>query len=377
MHVLLICPQYPNKITPGYGSYVQEQFLALKDNLKDCKFGLIGINIISVKMLKNISFNNLMPEKDDEKMEYVFKFIGLPFFKRLNYFIRLLIFKAAFKKYIALHGKPDLIHLHIFEVGELALWLKKTYNIPYVVTEHSSGFINNTFKAWQLDLAKRVFINSSKNIAVSNEFKVLLEKMFECDFTCIPNLIKTNYYKPSLNSNKITTFCNIAYLNSNKNHKNLILAFTEVFKGKNYLLKIGGNGHEYNTLKKLINSLGMSSQIHLLGMLNKEEVLSVLQSSDYFVLSSKVETFGIVLIEAMSCGIPVLSTKSGGPESIITDKKLGLLCENNYEGLVNGFKEIIKQEFDSYFIRDYVVNNYSEFEVVKRIDVIYREVLNM
>ena len=50
--------------------------------------------------------------------------------------------------------------------------------------------------------------------------------------------------------------------------------------------------------------------------------LKFLQQSKYFVSTSKVETFGVVLIEAMSCGLPVLSTKSGGPESIVRNSML-------------------------------------------------------
>ena len=51
--------------------------------------------------------------------------------------------------------------------------------------------------------------------------------------------------------------------------------------------------------------------------------------ADCFVLSSFYETFGVVLIEAMSCGIPVLSTRSGGPETIIKSNDYGYLCELN------------------------------------------------
>ena len=93
---------------------------------------------------------------------------------------------------------------------------------------------------------------------------------------------------------------------------------------------------------------------------DKKNILKLLRNSDYFVLSSNFETFGVVLIEAMSCGLPVISTKSGGPETIIINEKLGLLCEkNNIFALANVIKNITKMNFDSNYIRNYAIRNFS------------------
>ena len=73
----------------------------------------------------------------------------------------------------------------------------------------------------------------------------------------------------------------------------------------------------------------------------------------------------------MSCGLSVLSTKSGGPESIITDDKLGMLCE--YDELEKGLIEMTKKKFDSKLIRDYVLDHFSEEVVAHKLIQVYNE----
>ncbi len=87
-----------------------------------------------------------------------------------------LLFAKLFKQYIKEYGIPDIVHLHFYMNGELAIWVKEKYNIPYVVTEYFSGFGKNTVTQKDINRAKNVFEKSSYNIAVSNEFLHLLER---------------------------------------------------------------------------------------------------------------------------------------------------------------------------------------------------------
>ena len=119
----------------------------------------------------------------------------------------------------------------------------------------------------------------------------------------------------------------------------------------------------------------MSKQIFLNGYANRYDVLKFLQQSKYFVSTSKVETFGVVLIEAMSCGLPVLSTKSGGPESIIKNSMLGILCDLN--DLEKEMLKIVKSNYNSDYIRKYIVDNFSEKIISKKlIQFILKSLIN-
>ena len=118
----------------------------------------------------------------------------------------------------------------------------------------------------------------------------------------------------------------------------LIRAFSKAFKDQPKVnLTIVGDGPEYNNLNNLIKTLKMEKQISLYGSANREEVKMLLQKSDAFVFSSQYETFGVVLIEAMACGLPVVATKCGGPESIIDSDKVGLLSEINEMNYLKNF----------------------------------------
>ena len=120
----------------------------------------------------------------------------------------------------------------------------------------------------------------------------------------------------------------------------------------------------------------MKEQIRLYGFATREEILKELQSSNAFVLSSKYETFGVVLIEAMSCGLPVVSTKCGGPESIIINEKLGLLTDNNNSNaLANIMLNVYKSSYDSKYIRESCIENFSQNVVALKIKKVYEDIL--
>ena len=140
-------------------------------------------------------------------------------------------------------------------------------------------------------------------------------------------------------------------------------------------LTIVGNGPEYSSLKNLIKKLNMEEKIFLYGKANREEVKMLLQKSDAFVLSSQYETFGVVVIEAMSCGLPVVATKCGGPESIIVNDKLGKLVDIDVQSLSEGMKEVFLKTYNGDYIRKYVIDNFSGNIISKKLIDIYIAVI--
>lgn len=92
-------------------------------------------------------------------------------------------------------------------------------------------------------------------------------------------------------------------------------------------LDIYGEGTLYSKLQSQINSSGLSSQISLLG--NVGDLEKLYKSYDFFVFTSRFEGFGMVLLEAMSCGLPCISFDCPtGPREILDDGKYGILCSN-------------------------------------------------
>ena len=101
---------------------------------------------------------------------------------------------------------PDIIHVHTFLAGEIALWIKDKYKIPFVVTEHSTGFARGIFNKRQLQVAKKVFTNSECNIAVSEPFCSLLNDKTKQHFKYIPNVVDTDFFTPLVKKSNTKNF---------------------------------------------------------------------------------------------------------------------------------------------------------------------------
>ena len=378
MHIVVISRSYPNRLNPSSGNFVLSQVEALARH--EVKIGVVGVYNVSLKeALKqgNINKYGFYKETKANVINYSYLYPVIPKQHYLNHRIKFRIWKKLFKKYIAEHGKPDIIHLHTFEAGPVVMWAKEEYGIPYIVTEHTSLFLTGKALDWHYKLAEKVYRNSELNISVSKAAMKDLMQRFNQEFIYLPNFVDTSKFQmKSSTNNGNHVFTNIAFLSKNKNQHLLIHAFHQAFRNDpKYKLRIIGNGPEYAHLKNEITKLD-NSNIELQGYLPQQEIIKQLQSSDYFVLSSNHETFGVVIIEAMSCGLPVLSTACGGPESIIINEKLGLLSPvGDTKSFAQALSKLCATTFDHAYIRDYAVNNYS-FEVLsKKLLDIYKELL--
>jgi N-acetyl-alpha-D-glucosaminyl L-malate synthase BshA len=150
-------------------------------------------------------------------------------------------------------------------------------------------------------------------------------------------------------------------------------------KVKSKLLLVG-DGPEYRNAKKLVKDLGLCSKVLFLGKQEKiEELYSI---SDLKLLMSQKESFGLVLLEAMACGLPCIGTNIGGIPEVIEDGVNGYLCElGDY---VNAAKSAIKlltndnlhQKF-SENAQKVILNKFSSESIVSQYEKIYYQTLGM
>ena len=352
MHILIIPTSYPNDYNPISNIFFRDQAEALSAN--GLKVGVLAIIPIPLKEIikhKKLHFG-LKNYENDGVVTYLFMFPALPKTDRLKQWLRKKIALWAFKKYKAKIGIPDILHVHTYKAAISAQAIKKTYNIQYVITEHSTAFARK-----------------------------LLSQEYGRPFSYVPNVVDTTFFLPSkkFNSKKSLRLLNIGYLEKKKQQDLLLFAFKKVTEDfKDIQLIIGGSGPEELSLKYLASELDLNSNVSFLGKLSREEVKEELLKCDIFVLSSKIETFGVVLIESLSCGKPVVATRSGGPESIIIDKKYGVLTENSIDGLSEGILEVVLniKKYNLNEIRSYVENTFSKEAISRQLIKIYRQVLS-
>lgn len=289
----------------------------------------------------------------------------------------------AYDIFIEVKFVPNVIHAHsrFLNAGLLALSLKKRYGIPYVLTEHSSYIINKDLPLYIKHLLTQVYSNADRLIAVSNylKFKIVQRLKYEGEIIVIPNILDEIYNSEIFNKKLIVeefVFINVASLLPVKNHKLLIDAFS-LFDDKNIRLIIVGDGPLMNQLKDYSNAQSNNGNISFVGSLDKSDVRKLLLKSNSFILTSKSETFGVVVIEALACGLPVVSTKCGGAEELI-NKSNGLIVEHDKTSIHNAMKSIINNIgfYDSVEIRQNCISNFGSEKVAGELLAVYQNVLN-
>jgi glycosyltransferase involved in cell wall biosynthesis len=211
--------------------------------------------------------------------------------------------------------------------------------------------------------------------AVSTPFAELLAKRLKVNVEVISNIVDKYFIPTTIKTKNLEfNFLNIAGFNKNKNQRLLIDAFTDGFKDKdNVFLRIGGYGVLEDELKDLVKEYSMEDRIIFLGSLTQERVKEEMDSADCFVLSSNYETFGVVLIESLACGTPVIATKCGGPEDIVDEKNGILIGIGDKRALKEAMQYMYenKNRYDRKLLSDATIERFGEKAFVDRVTALY------
>lgn len=248
--------------------------------------------------------------------------------------------------------KPDIVHTQLGGdiYGKIAAKLAGVKNI--VSTEQNVLINDNKIIKF---FKKRTAGFSNKIIAISSAVKRDIIENYQVPsekINLIFNGISVEKFqqdrKPSLNKNQIV-FGSIGRLTSQKNFSLLIEALSKI-KNKNFKCLIAGEGELREKLEKEIKKYDLTNKIELLGL--KKDIKGFLSELDFFVLPSKWEGLGVVLLEAGLSRLPVLASATGGILDIIKDKKTGILFKNNN---VNDLVKKIDYFLDSKNKKDLIV----------------------
>lgn len=375
MHILIVPSWYPTTERPINGIFFREQAIALS------KAGhKVGVIFPERKSIKELRFERKYwtrkIEAVDDQGVVTFRSYGWYWFPRVPYANAELFVRDGlrlYSRYAKDFGHPDIIHAHsMLYGGVLAATIRDRFGIPFGVTEHSSAFVRNLIRPWQLSYLRYIYNYAARVITVSPQLGNLLREKYGCpeELLCyVPNMVNVQEFCPSNESWRDAEpfiFLNIAILSENKGHRHLLKAFAKAFDDDDHVeLWIGGDGEERCYLEELADQLGIAPKIRFLGMLARKEVAEAMKRCHAFVLSSLHETFGVVLIEAMACGKPVIATRCGGPENIV-NPRVGILAEaGNVDEIAEAMKKMRHNyaQYDPVEIRKLCIDRYGQDRV--------------
>lgn len=378
MKILLISRGCPSIENPMNGNFEFDQAVALKS---------LGHEVIllCVDRRRNAINRKLGISKETVDGILVYKIFLMPlpirFCLLFTTFIASVLGLFLFRKIVKDIGLPDIIHSHYLYNHPIAIKIKKKYSIPVVLTEHWSVLNFSKIPSSVRKLAYRTYPFASLVISVSESLRKSIYRITAVDSVVINNMVDIDFFasKKSLagKSNRHFIFITVGSLAPVKNYELLIESFALSSFSENVHLYIVGYGREFDKLKMLISSRHLDGQIFLLGKKNRCEIRDLLHNADAFVLSSKSETFGVVLIEAMACGLPVISTKCGGPEEFV-NPDVGYLVDNNDVRLLSeAMKRMYKESkyFEADDIYDYCKNKFSNKVIVEQLNALYENLL--
>ncbi|GAA0085053.1 glycosyltransferase [Clostridium sp. CTA-7] len=379
MHVMFIPSWYHNKRNPVHGSFFKEQALALQNRgIKiTVAYNEIWPLTLAFKVKEKIGLNYNIEEglKTYRYKNYNFLPKNPMMFKIFNKRL-----EKLYEEIIKKEGKIDIIHCQSsFWAGISANYISKKYNIPLIITEHSSLekaiYIKESYKP----LIKKSYVEADKLIAVGNGLKQEISKFSgRKDIGVIHNLIPVENFHIKKAKNKDFTFFSLAFLEGEKGMDILIKAFNKYFKETSSKLIIGGDGSQKEYLIKLCEDLGIRNQVDFVGALSREEVSEYMSSCDSFVLASKYETFGVVYIEALASGKPIIGTYNGGAEDIIDSNNGQIVKVDDIDELGKAM-EYVRDNIENYNsnkIRNMCIAKFSKEKITNEIIEVYNLVLN-
>ncbi len=380
MHVVFIPTNYPTEQQPVKGIFYRQQALTIAEN--GISVTVVFIQLISIiNLIRNFSLykKSSLSNQANKNITEIKKrkILWFPGSKRLFLFFHAYFTRKELKKL----SNIDLIHAHTgWYAGHTALKTAKKLRIPFVLTEHSSLiFKQEELNTFQKKIIEKTYKGAKKLISVSHSLRKSMQNFTTKTIDVIPNLVDDTFFSLPKDAKKKHTIISIGTLIETKGFHVLIEAFAKISDNiPDYQLVIIGNGKTgyEQRLKQQINALGQEDKIILVGSLPRNEIRDMLQTSRIFALPSYYETFGVVYIEAMACGLPVLASDSGAPAEFINTSN-GLLCPpNDVSSTADKLLKMIGNLhlYNAVEIRKETVIKYGKKAIAQQISDIYKQI---
>ena len=348
MNVVWLTSWFPNRTNPTTGDFIERHALAVAPFISL----LSVIAIIKDDTLPKHKVDIHHRQIDNLHIYTVYYGSGSwsgfaeKLFSQVKY---LSLQKKLFNQIKESAGIPDLVHVHVaMKAGIFARILKKKYGVPYLVTEHWSGYYKESKpNIYQMGKGYRWFNNKVlKDAALllpvtKNLGETINRDFVKLPYRVIPNVVDTSlfFYKPF--SPPVFRFIHPSYMNYPKNPEGILQACRQL-KNLGYQFELEMIGNMDSTLLNMADDLGLLNEnVFFEKEIPYSEVAWRMQQSSALLLFSRYENLPCIALEALCCGLPVISSRVGGLAEVINDSN-GLLVEKeNITELVKAMQQML------------------------------------
>ncbi len=244
--------------------------------------------------------------------------------------------------------QPEIVHSHHpFLLGDTAVRLAEFYSLPLIFTHHTLYEEYTHYLPLDSEMLKRFIIELATGytnlcdrvIAPSTDIhKLLLERGTESPITVIPTGVDITRYE-SGDGDKIRAAAGIpecafviGHTGRLAKEKNLLFlarvtaAFLQLNDQVHFL--VAGDGNARIEMEKIMTDMKVQERAHFLGMKTGQELIDIYHAYDVFLFTSKSETQGMVLTEAMAAGTPIVALDANGVRDLVVDEENGRMVKH-------------------------------------------------
>lgn len=372
LNILFTASWYPSKVHPTLGNFIQRHAEAVA--------GMHRVHVLYIASPADYSGAPTLEHACISGVETTIVYCKKGALNKVRAFRRAA--KELFEKQ-KLHF--DLVHHHVlWPHGWQARWISKKYGIPYILTEHWTGYdpsrkqrLHPLLKALSQYSAEKAFALCP----VTQDLASTMQRFgISGNYRVVPNVVDTSLFQLTHAPSDRVHFLHVSSLvDAHKNISGILRVWKKisvVFPQAH--LTIGGDG-PFEMWRQAAQQLGIDSQsITWFGEVQWQEVAAKMQSSHALVLFSNYENLPCVIVEAMACGLGIISTRVGGISEHINSERGILIEPGNEDELFAAIARMCESSelFNRNALREYAVNHFSQQAIAKQFDAIYREALS-
>jgi glycosyltransferase involved in cell wall biosynthesis len=273
--------------------------------------------------------------------------------------------------------RPDIVHAHIYYIGLVAELAKLRYRAPVAVSEHSSHFLLGTLNGADWIRAWLAFGLADVVCPVSRVLQRAIQGLNgRARFEVVPNPVDLSAFQPTpLPTSEPPQALVVAGLEPVKGIPNLLAAAASVTSaGREFRVNIVGDGPERVAYERLAREYGLAERVVFHGYQPRDTIAGFLRDAHFLVLPSRVETFGVVMLEALAAGRPVVATDVGVAPEVLTEGSGMVVPPEDSQALARAIDHMLDGygRYSPTSLAAPIASRFSYDAVAQRWDEVYR-----